>query len=683
MERVVFSVYLFLFTLGPVQQFISQARKAQDLYAGSFLLSYLTLKGLEVIREKYGVESVIYPNLEKEDFLGVDLSLPNRFVALIYENDEANVVNLAKMIKEKVKGEWGNIVKSILNEFNLEDKIYSSRKEISSDELIKAQTKDFPEIYWVAVPLNGDFHEVFKDAMESDLIHRNMDEKFRYHLAYLALERAIGMRKTLRTFKYSEEYGEKCKVCGVREGVIRSGIGNLRIGKYISAKEKLCVTCFVKRSIGRYLKDWNYSFPSTAEVASASFKKRILSTEEGRKRYRDYVKELKKILKDDLFETLLVKPLKKMQNYFDNEIVNIEGEWFFEENVTSKNFEKELGIKVGEEKIKVLKEKLRNIIELEKPNPYYAIILFDGDNMGKWLSGEFLHYMLHAVKHEKIKHSSEEKKEKFEESLKNNILTHLLHSLISEALRNFSMIFVKKIVEEEHLGKVVYAGGDDVLAFVNIEDLFEVIRKLRAAFSGNIKIVGGEVEVDWENKIGFVNYNDKSIFTLGEMATASCGVVIAHYKEPLQRVLEKLRVIEKEAKKGGKDSFAISLLRRSGEEKVSVIRWKKDGVDVLERLRKLSVIFSGWNEFSVSDKIVHVLKEEFKFLRDKYGLIPFELAIEEIKRVVKRSVGSIDDKEKIKELINIFVEVFESCEENVDNFLNLLAISAFVGKGVR
>ena len=38
---------LFLFTIGPVQSFISHARKAQDFYMGSFMLSYLTFIAME------------------------------------------------------------------------------------------------------------------------------------------------------------------------------------------------------------------------------------------------------------------------------------------------------------------------------------------------------------------------------------------------------------------------------------------------------------------------------------------------------------------------------------------------------------------------------------------------------------------------------------------------------------
>lgn len=64
----------------------------------------------------------------------------------------------------------------------------------------------------------------------------------------------------------------------------------------------------------------------------------------------------------------------------------------------------------------------------------------------------------------------------------NKILTPAIHSAISTALRNYAIEFVRKIVEEEHLGKLIYAGGDDVLAFVNLKDLFDVMEKLRWAF---------------------------------------------------------------------------------------------------------------------------------------------------------------------------------------------------------
>ena len=41
--------YLLLFTIGPVQSFIGNSRKMRDLYAGSFLLSYLILHTCNVV----------------------------------------------------------------------------------------------------------------------------------------------------------------------------------------------------------------------------------------------------------------------------------------------------------------------------------------------------------------------------------------------------------------------------------------------------------------------------------------------------------------------------------------------------------------------------------------------------------------------------------------------------------
>ncbi|SHF38179.1 CRISPR-associated protein Cmr2 [Thermoanaerobacter uzonensis DSM 18761] len=715
---------LFLFTIGPVQQFISQARKTQDLYAGSFLLSYLTFIGLEEIIEKYGVSNVIYPDLENQPFLewhnlkvygskdgavfNIDLpTIPNRFVALIPEIEEKNIAELAEGIKRKIKNEWNNIVKKILHEFSLIDNLYSSKGKTNFQELVTNQTKDFPEIYWVAIPLKKDgkeiyiedFYEFFEKSLIDEEVKKYGEKNVKsllYHFAYSALERAMGVRKNVREFEQTEEYGYKCKVCGVKEGVIKAGVGGLEVGEYISKKENICIRCFTKRAIDKYLSKEiseifkDYTFPSTAEIAALSFKKRMLNSEKGKRIYEAYLDKLKEVIKEErVFKTVLVKPLKNLEKYFTDNLFNIEGEWLFEENLTVKNFEEELGVKVNDREVEILKRRLKELTGLQEvgePNPYYGIILFDGDNMGKWLSGHFLPHMMHAIKYEKIEINKEIRKE-FEMSLKNGILSPISHFLISQALKNYSIKFVKKIVEEEHLGKVVYAGGDDILAFVNVEELFDVMRKLRASFSGNVRVENDEIEVDWENTSGFVRYNSEDVFTLGEKATASCGVLIAHYKDPLQKVLGKLRAVEKKAKEhNGKDSFAISLLKRSGEERIAVSKWRVNRGDILEKLKELSIVFSGNDEISVSDKVIYVLKEEFKQLKDTDNLVPFDLAREEIKRVIRRSIGEKDDKEKkekVERVVNSFIEVFESYGGDIDNFLNLISISAFVGKGVK
>jgi CRISPR-associated protein Cmr2 len=52
---------LLLFTIGPVQSFISQARKTQDLYAGSKLLSVLIGEAIKFV----GEDNMIFPKYGK------------------------------------------------------------------------------------------------------------------------------------------------------------------------------------------------------------------------------------------------------------------------------------------------------------------------------------------------------------------------------------------------------------------------------------------------------------------------------------------------------------------------------------------------------------------------------------------------------------------------------------------
>lgn len=48
--------HLFLFTISPVQSFIAQARKTQDLYAGSLLLSELIDFAIHELKKLYLVQ---------------------------------------------------------------------------------------------------------------------------------------------------------------------------------------------------------------------------------------------------------------------------------------------------------------------------------------------------------------------------------------------------------------------------------------------------------------------------------------------------------------------------------------------------------------------------------------------------------------------------------------------------
>ena len=68
---------LLSFTLGPVQSFIMQARSLRDLWAGSYLLSWLTFAAMQPVLDAYGPTALIFPSLRGNPLY--DLTLWERY----------------------------------------------------------------------------------------------------------------------------------------------------------------------------------------------------------------------------------------------------------------------------------------------------------------------------------------------------------------------------------------------------------------------------------------------------------------------------------------------------------------------------------------------------------------------------------------------------------------------------
>ncbi|MFW6023846.1 MAG: hypothetical protein ACOC9O_03780, partial [Myxococcota bacterium] len=123
-------------------------------------------------------------------------------------------------------------------------------------------------------------------------------------------------------------------------------------------------------------------------------------------------------------------------------------------------------------------------------------------------------------------------------------------------------------------GKILYAGGDDLLAMVPVEDLLPLMLALRCAYSGTAP--SGDEEALWQLlrlerqerfKIGrgFVQLrNGRLVRTMGARATCSMGAVVAHHMTPLGAALRDLRSAERRAKDAGRDAFCITLAKRAG-----------------------------------------------------------------------------------------------------------------------
>jgi CRISPR-associated protein Cmr2 len=52
-----------VFSIGPVQDFIAAARRTQDLWMGSWILSYLSWKAMERLADEFGPDVIVFPSL--------------------------------------------------------------------------------------------------------------------------------------------------------------------------------------------------------------------------------------------------------------------------------------------------------------------------------------------------------------------------------------------------------------------------------------------------------------------------------------------------------------------------------------------------------------------------------------------------------------------------------------------
>lgn len=763
-----------LFTIGPVQSFISAARRTQDLWMGSYLLSYLNWSAIKVIAEEIGPDAIIFPNLKGQPLCDLWLheqgilnqrpktedlylpSLPNRFLAIVPSSQGSE---LAKKADENMRSQWQKITTAVREA--LEDKLEKKRLEWSATW--EKQTGNLFETYWQVYP--------WRPTGEEPLQSREYQKFFEPHKPFLGdrydkttkilevyargggqympnlgsiysdlyyiTEKALGSRKVLRNFSQVDETGEKSTLGGDR-AVVYDGVdrqiyltdssdrkGRQQIRKFWqlladklssndiqpNGKERLDAVELTKRLAWRFYlqkelslnSDSNdLSFPSTHTVATASFKKAVLEIVQKPEvkllpLLQDWVESVFKnydLIKLHSSHKSVISYLAKNINFEDQllkKFLQLDGRLLFEEFYTPEN--DDLPSSVTQEQRREIKKKIKIFLEacknynLPSPRRYYAIIMMDGDEMGKWLSGDKMpNYQ--EVLHPDI-FAELQKLENWQEILKTpRLMSPAIHGFISQALSDFSLKLVRHIVEKRYPGKLVYAGGDDVLALVPVEDVLKIALELRAAFSGEIKTDGQSniFEVKFaEQKTGYIwleSDEDKQLLTtMGYKATASVGIVITHVTTPLDIVLEEVRKAEKQAKNHeGRDAFSITFLKRAGEIMTAGAKWTYKNqsnkfISTMELLVKYQQFFA--HEI-ISTNFAYILRKQAKALSN----ININAQQSEIKRLLLRQqpVNKIAETD-LKKLAEELSELSHLGNKKLENFADLLVLTTFLATG--
>ncbi len=232
----------------------------------------------------------------------------------------------------------------------------------------------------------------------------------------------------------------------------------------------------------------------------------------------------------------------------------------FEGTVVFKDRHPDLADELGPE----AKPKLEAVAQLLKelggePNPYLAVLVADGDKMGAAISA---------------------------------LATADEHRVFSQILAGFADS--ARTIVNAHNGVLVYAGGDDVLAFLPVDKCLTCARKLHDDFGERLAKYGNP--------------------------TLSVGVAVGHFMENLEDLLDYGRAAEKAAKKPDRDGLAVHLHKRGGAPIGVRARWSQNPDHRLERfanlmnkgiiptklpyeLRAMAKLYERWPEVLAKDAI--------------------------------------------------------------------------------
>ena len=225
---------------------------------------------------------------------------------------------------------------------------------------------------------------------------------------------------------------------------------------------------------------------------------------------------------------------------------------------------------------------------------YYSLLMMDGDRMGAWLAGESSEGKDYAISyrdsfHPQVLKDFDKLAQRHPDlqryGTQKRALSPNRHMAISGALNDFSLTVVRHVVEQEHLGRLIYAGGDDVFAMLPVADLLATMQRLRHAYSGHDPKHPDGRHRGLTLHNGFALLHGRLMRMMGTQATASCGAVIAHHQAPLSAVRRELHSAEQRAKnEGGRDAFSITIVKRSGGALRLTDKWGEP-VELLQALR--------------------------------------------------------------------------------------------------
>lgn len=619
------------FSIGPVQGFVAQARRTRDFWAGSFLLSYLSAVAINYITNNNG--EIVFPTvIENKEILDPLLLAINKCrkddppkFGSIPNRFQAKIPDNFDIQKccDAIKDAWLNIANKVY------EKYIKDIEGLGNDtfNIWQRQVENFWDIVWV------------------------IGEE-----PYL-----LDYRKNWRSFIPTNEPGDKCTLINNLQEIsgynrVKQKDKQTKFWESLRAKlpkgelrddERLCAIALIKRLFPYVAQDtigWRVieSFPSTTYLSAIPW---LIETLKNKKDLAEQIVDIvdKSNNPKDFHREYNTRISSLEELADDNEklkkFIKLDGNCFYQYTLDND--------KLWADKTADTRRALKDILKKEKISPFYAFLLMDGDRMGALLQNY-----------------PDKQKE------------------ISMAINNFSRK-VPNIIEKND-GIPIFAGGDDVLAFLPLDKAIQTARELRVEYQKCFKKSLQEIPHD----------------ELSKKATISAAIVYAHNHAPLNLLYSYIHdLLDNKAKEEtGRDALAIAIWKTGGVKIEWASPWEKivceEGTSNLidELVKKFS---SNKTSNSVSSSFLYNLRKYLIFDGEEgYSLVSdedfAELLFAEYMRTKTKDNDNVDPKalkQIIKELTEI-MKIYRRNDEGEIKFTNLynpdgaLIIRFLANKGV-
>jgi len=582
---------LLLFSIGPVQDFIAAARSTRDLWSGSYLLSYLISTTLGTIAKEIGPDQVMFPNLLDQPLIDHHLSeeifekvtfsehsiaaglghatdpskrqklltpsLPNRFLALLPARmpvTDMPIDEYANSLVQDLTNKLRDIAGSVADFMENHPSKCCDFDRVDFD----AQVEKLLEVHWQTLPIPESIGDL--ESLEKML---PQDDEEAGYTPRKALKAILAMAK-----ECPPQYPINTTTGW---GLINALLSWLHDG----AKAQRPFEAWRQ---GRWESGKKFNKDSLNGKEEAVLQ--IKGTEAAVKAYCTGELQMSQSTfkpGEMLGASTLIKRL--WHETYLSQSLNIDV-------AKAMPMPNTYSIAAGHPFAQDERDDDKN----DSTEKYYAILALDGDEMGKWISGSKSPKMEHCLSPKAVKYYQENAPDFLEAP---RAVTPSWHLQFSEALGNFSLHAAQRVVEAFN-GRLIYAGGDDVLAMLPATEALPCARALRAAFRGEKSLNSiGEGRLFNIQHDGYLQLHPDSgaksgdqakllsdpvkfpAIVPGPAADVSVGIAIAHFKAPLQDVVKAAQSAEKRAKRGtaegglGRGAVAISLFKRSGE----ILEW--------------------------------------------------------------------------------------------------------------